>query len=105
MADPLVTFLRHDAFTLEPERIGPCDWLLCDVACYPERLYDWICRQLASGFCGNMICTVKIQGAINWQLIDRFAALPDSRIVHLNYNKHELTWIKIPQPQTPQLFS
>ena len=105
MADPLVTFLRHDAFTLEPERIGPCDWLLCDVACYPERLYDWICRQLASGFCGNMICTVKIQGAINWQLIDRFAALPDSRIVHLNYNKHELTWIKIPHPQTPQLFS
>ncbi len=95
MQNPLVTFIRHDAFTLESERIGACDWIFCDVACYPERLYDWICRLLAAGFSGNMICTIKIQGAIDWQLISRFAAIPESRIVHLNYNKHELTWIKI----------
>ena len=40
-----------------------------------------------------MICTVKMQGSIDWRLIEKFAALPDSRLVHLNYNKHELTWL------------
>ena len=39
-----------------------------------------------------MICTIKMQGEIDWKLIEEgFAAIPNSRIVHLNYNKHELT--------------
>ena len=41
-----------------------------------------------------MICTIKMQGEIDWPLIQKFADIPGSRIVHLNYNKHELTWIK-----------
>jgi predicted esterase YcpF (UPF0227 family) len=30
---------------------------------------------------------------IDEPLIQEFADIPGSRIVHLNYNKHELTWI------------
>lgn len=93
MKNPLVKFISHDAFTLKPSEIGKCDWVFSDVICYPARLYDWICKWLESGLAKNMICTIKMQGKTDWSLIEKFAALPNSRIVHLNYNKHELTWI------------
>ena len=97
MADEHVKFMAHDAFTLKPEEVceilacEKIDWLLSDVICYPERLLEWINIWLESGRAKNIICTIKMQGAIDWNLISRFAAIPDSKIVHLNYNKHELT--------------
>ena len=97
MKNPLITFMTHDAFTLTPEQVGPVDWIFSDVICYPERLFDWINKWLAINPDLKMICTIKMQGEINWPLIQKFAEIPDSRIVHLNYNKHELTWIHIPQ--------
>ena len=93
MKNPLVQFESHDAFTLKPEEIGFCDWVFSDVICYPERLLKWVKIWLESGLCKNMICTIKMQGEINWSIIKEFEEIPDSRIVHLNYNKHELTWI------------
>ena len=93
MSNPLVKFQAHDAFTLKPEEIGPIDWLFSDVICYPERLFEWINLWLKYNPNLNMICTIKMQGSINWTLIQQFADIPGSKIVHLNYNKHELTWI------------
>ena len=93
MKNPLVKFQAHDAFTLKPEEIGPVDWVLSDVICYPERLLKWISTWLESGLASNMICTIKMQGEIDWPLIAEFARIPNSRILHLNYNKHELTWM------------
>ncbi|MEE1181248.1 MAG: SAM-dependent methyltransferase [Treponema sp.] len=93
MKNKLVTFLAHDAFTLKPEELGSFDWVISDVICYPERLLEWIKMWLASGKTKNMICTIKMQGEINWPLIKEFADIPNSRVVHLNYNKHELTFI------------
>lgn len=93
MNDPLVTFQAHDAFTLKPEDIGKCDWVFSDVICYPERLLEWVKVWLDSGLTKNMICTIKMQGEIDYETVSKFAAIPDSRVVHLNYNKHELTWI------------
>jgi 23S rRNA (cytidine2498-2'-O)-methyltransferase len=92
-----VRFLRHDAFTLKPEDLGPQDWIFCDVICYPRRLYEWIERWLASGLCKRFICTIKMQGADpdfleQGEFIRRFAAIPGSTVVHLHHNKHELTW-------------
>ena len=94
MNNPLVTFQAHDAFTLKPEELGPVDWVFSDVICYPERLLEWIKKWLDYQPDLNMICTIKMQGEINWPLIQQFADIEGSRIVHLNYNKHELTWIK-----------
>ncbi|MCR5126130.1 MAG: SAM-dependent methyltransferase [Treponema sp.] len=95
MSDSHVKFLAHDAFTLTPEYIeenfGKLDWLFSDVICYPERLLEWIKMWLDSGKVKNIICTIKMQGEINWELISEFESIPNSRIVHLNYNKHELT--------------
>ncbi|MBQ3671695.1 MAG: SAM-dependent methyltransferase [Treponema sp.] len=95
MADKHVTFRAHDAFTLKPEDIerdfGKIDWLFSDVICYPERLYEWIMMWIASKKVRNIICTIKMQGEIDWELIKKFSQIENSRIVHLNYNKHELT--------------
>ena len=93
MRHPRVTFQAHDAFTIPPEAVGSCDWVCSDVICYPERLYRWIQRWLQSGLAKNMICTIKLHGKTDWALIAAFAAIPGSRVVHLNYNKHELTWL------------
>ena len=97
MADEHVKFMAHDAFTLKPDEVckilncEKIDWLLSDVICYPERLFEWIKMWRESGRAKNIICTIKMQGAIDWNLIAEFAAIPNSKIVHLNYNKHELT--------------
>jgi 23S rRNA (cytidine2498-2'-O)-methyltransferase len=88
-----VTFLRHDAFTLKPENIGMIDWLFCDAACYPVRLYAWIEKWLASGLCKNYICTIKMQGAGDMETVRLFAAIPGGTVVHLYHGKHELTWM------------
>ncbi|GHU97413.1 SAM-dependent methyltransferase [Spirochaetia bacterium] len=114
LAVPGVEFIKHDAFTLNPEDIGPVDWLCCDVICYPPRLYGWIEKWLTSGLCRNFVCTIKMQGgpeAANgreetgsvgraipnpgFDIARRFAAIPGSAVVHLYHNKHELTWMKM----------
>ena len=94
---PGVECIRHDAFALEPKDIGAVDWLFCDVACYPPRLYDWIEKWLASGLCRKFVCTVKMQGTVggnvDFDTPKRFAQIPGSMLVHLCHNKHELTWM------------
>ena len=40
-----------------------------------------------------MICTIKMQGEINWDAIDEIVNIPHSSVMHLNYNKHEFTRI------------
>jgi 23S rRNA (cytidine2498-2'-O)-methyltransferase len=94
---PNVEYIRHDAFTLKPEDIGPIDWLFCDVACYPPRLYQWIKKWFESGLCGNFVCTIKMQGntgSLDFETPRRFAAMFGGEVVHLYHNKHELTWQK-----------
>ncbi len=93
MNDTNVEFLKHDAFTLKPEELGTFDWVFSDVICYPSRLYEWVNVWLKSGLTKNMICTIKMQGEIDWNLVQKFAVIPNSIVVHLNYNKHELTWM------------
>ncbi len=93
MQNPLVDFLSHDAFTLKPEDLGDFDWVFSDVICYPSRLLKWIKTWLESGKVRNMICTIKLQGKTDWDLISEFEKIPRSRVIHLNYNKHELTFI------------
>jgi 23S rRNA (cytidine2498-2'-O)-methyltransferase len=36
MANPLVNFTKHDAFTLPPEHFGPMDWVFSDVNLLPR---------------------------------------------------------------------
>ncbi|MDR1617668.1 MAG: hypothetical protein LBS06_01315 [Treponema sp.] len=93
---PKVDFIRHDAFTLKPEDLGPMDWVFSDVICYPSRLYEWVERWLASGLCENFVCTIKMQGGEpDMETVRLFAEIPGGMVTHLYHNKHELTWMKI----------
>ena len=97
-----VSFQKRDAFTLLPEEFQAqnrrIDWLFSDVICYPEKLYEWIMRWVESGICKNFICTIKFKGGPDLSIVDKFAAIPDSRVLHLYHNKNELTWFKISSP-------
>jgi 23S rRNA (cytidine2498-2'-O)-methyltransferase len=90
---PAVRYVKHDAFTLDPAEFGPVDWVFCDVACYPPRLYEWVKKLLAAGIRGKFVCTLKMQGRPDWDTARRFAEIPGGQVLHLCYNKHELTWI------------
>jgi 23S rRNA (cytidine2498-2'-O)-methyltransferase len=89
-----VSYIKHDAFTLDPAALGKLDWVFCDAACYPPRLYEWVGRLRAAGFRGNFVCTLKMQGPPDNKTARLFAEIPGGAVLHLCYNKHELTWIK-----------
>jgi 23S rRNA (cytidine2498-2'-O)-methyltransferase len=88
-----ITCWRQSAFALDPRMVGPVDWLFCDVVCYPKRLLGLVRRWLEAGNVGRFVCTLKFQGATDFDAINAFAAIAGSRLLHLHHNKHELTWI------------
>jgi 23S rRNA (cytidine2498-2'-O)-methyltransferase len=99
---------RQSAFALAPAEIGPVDWLFSDVICYPRRLLGLIATWLASGLAKRFVCTLKFQGETDHEVAEAFKAVPGSRLMHLSYNKHELTWMKTgnaerPEPRSPGL--
>lgn len=95
---PGVEFRQQSAFALEPDEVGPVDWLVADIACYPPRLLSLVQRWLAAGTVRNFVCTVKFQGATDFAAMQGFQAIAGSRLAHLFHNKHELTWFKTDVP-------
>ena len=92
---PNVAVLQQSAFALEPQTVGPIDWLCCDVICYPTRLLALVERWMKAGTVRRFVCTVKFQGATDFETARRFAQIPGARLLHLHHNKHELTWLKL----------
>ena len=92
-AMPNVEWRGESAFALDPESVGPVDWLFSDIACYPARLLRLVERWRASGLVKNFVCTLKFQGETDHEAARAFAALPGARVVHLHHNKHELTFM------------
>jgi 23S rRNA (cytidine2498-2'-O)-methyltransferase len=92
---PGIEHRQESAFALDPRTVGQIDWLFSDVVCYPARLLALIEYWLASGTCGNFVCTIKFQGPTDHETARRFAAIPGAQLRHLFHNKHELTWSKI----------
>lgn len=99
MKDSQIQFMAHDAFTLKPEEVctfmkaEKIQWVFSDVICYPERLLQWVKLWIESKRTKNIIATIKMQGETDWNIIAEFEKIPGSRVVHLNYNKHELTFM------------
>jgi 23S rRNA (cytidine2498-2'-O)-methyltransferase len=92
---PNVTVLQQSAFALEPQSVGPVDWLFSDVICYPARLLTMVEKWMKAGTVRRFVCTVKFQGATDFETAQRFAQIPSARLLHLHHNKHELTWLKL----------
>lgn len=90
---PRVQFLQQSAFALDPTTLEQTyDWVLSDIACYPERAYALITKWIASGKAKQMIFTIKLQGKIELSTLKLFQSIPNSRITNLFYNKHEATF-------------
>jgi len=89
---------QGNAFQVRPRDSGPFDWIFSDVVCYPERLWTWVEEWLGAGKAGAFVCTLKFQGDEHYGVISQFASVPGSRLVHLSSNKHELTWMRPPDP-------
>ena len=89
---PGVEWRGDSAFALEPESVGPVDWLCSDVVCYPARLLRLVERWRASGLVKTFVCTIKFQGATDHDAAAAFAAIPGAEMLHLQHNKHELTF-------------
>ncbi len=91
---PRVTHLKQSAFALEPEKWQePIDWLVCDIACYPDRLFPYILRWIKTEKVRRMIVTIKLQGENDLAAIAPFLEISQSRTTHLFYNKHEVTFV------------
>ena len=97
VALPGVATLQDSAFALHPR---PVDWLVCDVIAYPHRLFSLVERWISSGMARRIVCTVKFQGATDFEAQDAFAAIPGATLAHLYHNKHELTfaWASCSRP-------
>jgi Predicted SAM-dependent methyltransferase len=98
-AMPGVDHCLGSGFGLEPKIAGDSahrvDWVLSDMACYPERLLELVRRWLEADAARNFVCTLKFQGETDHETARAFAAIPGSRLIHLAHNKHELTWVLI----------
>lgn len=98
---PRIQFLQQSAFALDPEKIAtPVDWLLCDVASYPDRTLALVQKWIASGKAKRMIITIKLQGKTDFGMLAPFQDIPHARVIHLCHNKHEVTFF---YPATPAL--
>lgn len=94
MKHPRIKFRQGNAFALKPDDFDHVDWLCSDIICYPEKLFEWLQPWIASNKVRHFICTIKMQGEPDWTTIQRFSDIPNSRVIHLHNNKHELTWIR-----------
>lgn len=93
---PCIEHRQGDAFKLLPADVGRCDWVFCDLAAYPERIHELAAQWAEARPEAAMIFTVKLQGAPRPSVYRAFFNIPGSRLMHLSYNKHELTWFRLP---------
>lgn len=103
MKSHLVTYKTHDAFTLDPYAVGKCDLVTSDVICYPNRLLEFVKMWINSNLTDAIIATIKLQDFGNqnnkYDIIEKFIAISGGHVLHLNYNKHELTFIWVNKSQ------
>lgn len=91
---PSVHCLQQSAFALDPLLLkAPYDWVLSDIACYPDRAYRLIKQWIDSGKAKRLIVTIKLQGEIQPNTLRSFQQIPNSDLFHLYHNKHEVTFI------------
>ena len=93
MSLPRVQCLQQSAFALDPATLEETyDWVLSDIACYPNRAYALIMKWIASGQAKQMIFTIKLQGKTELAVIEQLKSIPHSSVINMFYNKHEVTF-------------
>jgi 23S rRNA (cytidine2498-2'-O)-methyltransferase len=89
-----IEFHQRDAFKINIKDYSDVHWILSDIICYPDKLYDFVVKLLDIYPQKNYVFTIKLQGDNYEGAIRLFEQLPGT-IIHLSHNKHELCWFKI----------
>ncbi len=92
---PNIVHSKADAFKINPKNYANCSWFFSDLICSPEKMLETIQFWLDHSKIKNFICTVKFKGQTDYEVIDKLRKIPDSKLVRLYQNKHEITWIKL----------
>ena len=91
---PNIEFIKKDAFKLNPLDIKKPDWFFSDIICDPKDLLEMVKVWLKAYPDLKFVCTIKYKGETDFKTTDEFLKIPNSRVIHLYHNKHEVTWIK-----------
>lgn len=90
---PRITTQQRSAFSLQPQDFKHIDWMVCDMACYPDKLYRWLLPWIDSNRVDYFIFTIKLQGDNDLDAIRPFQEIPHAQLLHLQHNKHEVTFL------------
>ena len=92
---PQVQFLQTNAFTLDPANFDRMDWIFSDVICEPQKLLGLVQSWLLAFPNAHFLCSVKFKGETDFKTLNALSRIPGSTILHLNHNKHEVTWFRL----------
>lgn len=95
---PNVKYQKGDVFNLDLKKVHPHDWIFCDVICYPDKILEQIKFWIQNKMAENFVVTIKFKERPNKEVIAELEKIQNSKLVHLNHNKNELTWILITNP-------
>jgi 23S rRNA (cytidine2498-2'-O)-methyltransferase len=99
---PQIQFHKKDIFSLDPlklkadYKISKPQWIVSDVIQDTQKLCELAFKWYESQIAENYIFTIKFKGKTNmdpvWDLLKK---VPSSRALHLEHNKHEITWFAL----------
>ena len=89
-----IVYQSKDAFKLNPADYSDCTWLFSDIICTPERLLSLVQQWMSDSKVKNFVCTIKFKGSCDFDILNQFKEIENSKIIHLYQNKNEVTWIK-----------
>ncbi len=95
LALPGVEFIQGNAFSLDPLRFEKLDWIFSDVISEPQKLLELVQRWLLVHPNASYICSVKFKGQTDFRIMNAFTRIRGSSLIHLNHNKHEVTWVRL----------
>lgn len=104
MNAPGMTWQVGDAFNFKPE--VPVDWLVADVAAYPERVAELLQIWCGGGLARNLVVQMKFKGDTDWQALDAALAAASGhgyavRARHFFNDKNEVTLMAVAPPAAP----
>ncbi len=70
-------------------------WIFSDVALAPEKIANLLLEFKQTRPDINFVCTLKFTKKSDLKLLSSLASEPNSNLIHLSHNKHEVTWYSI----------
>jgi len=90
-----IHYQQDSAFGLNLKKFKKIDWLVCDIICYPDKLFSQFMHWTAPDSpVQKIICTIKLQGDLTDDKLKEIHQFYHSHSVFIKqlwHNKHELT--------------